>query len=37
MGLSPGEMTLYAYLIYCEDWETHQCWPSVGRICQHTA
>lgn len=29
-------MTFYAYLIYCEDWETHQCWPSVGRICQHT-
>ena len=29
-------MTLYAYLIFCEDRRTHQCWPSIGRICQHT-
>ena len=36
LGLSPGEMTLYAYLIFCEDRQTHQCWPSIGRICQHT-
>ena len=36
LGLSPGEMTLYAYLIFCEDRKTHQCWPSIGRICQHT-
>ena len=27
---------MYAYLIFCEDRETHQCWPSIGRICQHT-
>ena len=26
----------YAYIIFCEDRETHQCWPSIGRICQHT-
>ena len=32
LGLSPGEMTLYAYLIFCEDRKTHQCWPSIGRI-----
>ena len=24
LGLSPGEMTLYAYLIFCEDRKTHQ-------------
>ena len=29
-------MTVYAYLIYCENRETHQCWPSIGRISQHT-
>ena len=33
LGLSPGEMTLYAYLIFCEDRQTH---PSIGRICQPT-
>ena len=22
--------------MFCEDRETHQCWPSIGRICQHT-
>ena len=27
-------MTLYAYLIFCEDRKTHQCWPSIGRISQ---
>ena len=36
LELSPGEMTLYAYLIFCEDRKTHQCWPSIGRISQHT-
>ena len=36
LGLSPGELSLYAYLIFCEDRKTHQCWPSSGRICQHT-
>ena len=36
LGLSPGELSVYAYLIFCEDRETHQCWPSIGRICQHT-
>ena len=34
--LSPGELSVYAYLMFCEDRETHQCWPSIGRICQHT-
>lgn len=36
LELSPGEMTVYAYLIFCEDRKTHQCWPSIGRISQHT-
>ena len=36
LGLSPGELSIYAYLMFCEDRETHQCWPSIGRICQHT-
>ena len=27
---------MYVYLIFCEDRETHQCWPSIGKICQHT-
>ena len=36
LGLSPGELSVYAYLMFCEDRETHQCWPSIGKICQHT-
>ena len=36
LGLSPGELSVYAYLIFCEDRKTHQCWPSIGRICQYT-
>ena len=36
LGLSPGELSVYAYLVFCEGRETHQCWPSIGRICQHT-
>ena len=34
--MTPGKLSIYAYLIFCEDRETHQCWPSIGRICQHT-
>ena len=36
LGLSPGELSIYAYLMFCEDGETHKCWPSIGKICQHT-
>ncbi len=36
LGLSPGELSVYAYLMFCEDRETHQCWPSIGRISQNT-
>ena len=34
--LNPGELSVYAYLIFCEDRKSHQCWPSIGRISQHT-
>ena len=27
---------MYAYLIFCEDRKSHQCWPSIGHISQHT-
>src|SRR5699024_10117300 len=36
LGHSPGGLSIYAYLMFCEDSETHQCWPSIGRIGQHT-
>ena len=36
LGLTPGEFSVCVYLIFCEDRETHQCWPSIGKICQHT-
>ena len=36
LGLSPSEPSVYAYLLFCEDRKTHQCWPSIGKICQHT-
>ena len=36
LGLSPGKLSIYAYLMFCEDRETHQCWPNIGKICQHT-
>ena len=28
LGLSAGELAVYAYLMYCEDRKSHQCWPS---------
>ena len=36
LELTAGEIAVYAYLVFCEDRETHQCWPSIGKICQHT-
>ena len=36
LGLNPGELSVYAYLIFCEDRKSHQCRPSIGRISQHT-
>ena len=32
LGLTPGELSIYAYLMFCEDRETHQCWPSIRTI-----
>ena len=32
LGLSPGEFAVYAYLLHCENWRTHQCWPSYATI-----
>lgn len=32
LGLSPGELAVYAYLLYCEDRCTYQSWPSYKTI-----
>ena len=32
LGLSPGELAVYAYLLYCEDRRTYQSWPSYKTI-----
>lgn len=32
LGLTAGELTIYAYLMYCEDKKSHQCWPSYKAI-----
>ena len=32
LRLKPGELAVYAYLLYCEDRETYQCWPSYTTI-----
>ena len=32
LGLSPGELAVYSYLIFREDRRTFQCWPSYRRI-----
>ena len=42
LGLSAGELAVYAYLMYCEDRKSHKCWPSyktIGRavgMCENT-
>ena len=36
LGLSAGEITVYAYLLFCEDRETHLCYPSFRKIGEHT-
>ena len=35
LGLSAGEIAVYAYLIFCEDRETHLCYPSFRKIGEH--
>ena len=32
LGLNSGEITVYAYLMSCEDRETYQCYPSYNTI-----
>lgn len=32
LGLNSAEISIYAYLLYCEDRKTHQCWPSYKTI-----
>ncbi len=34
LGLSPGEIAIYSYLLYCEDRKTYQCYPSYKTIGQ---
>ena len=32
LGLSAAEIAIYAYLLFCEDRQTFQCWPSHRKI-----
>ena len=32
LNLSPGEIAVYSYLLYCEDRKTYQCYPSYKTI-----
>ena len=32
LGLSPGELAVYSYLMRCEDRRTHQCHPAYKTI-----
>ena len=32
LGLLTGELAVYAYLMYCKDKKSHQCWPSYKTI-----
>ncbi len=32
LGLSAAEIAVYAYLLFCEDRQTFQCWPSYRKI-----
>jgi len=34
LGLSPGEIAIYSYLLYCENRKTHQCYPSYKTMGQ---
>ena len=37
LGLSPGEIAVYSFLLFCEDRKTYQCYPSyrtIGRAVQ---
>ena len=32
LDLSAAEIAIYAYLLFCEDRQTFQCWPSYRKI-----
>ena len=32
LGLSPGEIAVYSFLMYCENRTTYQCYPSYATI-----
>jgi hypothetical protein len=32
LGLSPGSLAVYSYLLFCEDRRTYQCYPSYRSI-----
>ena len=32
LGLSAGELAVYAYLMFCENRKSHKCWPSYKTI-----
>ena len=32
LGLSPGALAVYSYLLCCENRQTYQCWPSYKTI-----
>ena len=36
LGLSPGELAVYSYLLFCENRSTYQCWPSFKTIGKST-
>lgn len=40
LGLSPGALAVYSYLLCCENRNTYQCWPSyktIGRAVRMSA
>nr|WP_325204519.1 helix-turn-helix domain-containing protein [uncultured Oscillibacter sp.] len=40
LGLSPGALAVYSYLLCCENRSTYQCWPSyrtIGRAVRMSA
>ena len=32
LGMQPGELVVYSFLLRCENRKTHQCWPSIHTI-----
>ena len=36
LGLNAGEIAVYAYLLFCENRTTYQCWPSFQTIAKAT-